>query len=97
MTKFARFIKETQILRAVMENPNVNVFFTRHGREEMTQCQADELDVDCVLRKGEVTLVEWKKDELWRVEGKDVDGNRRLQVVIAVYEEEVEVKVVTVF
>jgi hypothetical protein len=44
-----------------------------------------------------VTLEETaKKDICWRVEGTDLDG-RRIQVVVAVYEEAIKIKVITVF
>jgi hypothetical protein len=46
--------------------------------------------------RGRVTLVEYKTDILWRVEGTDVDGNR-IQVVVAVDEGQKRIKVVTTF
>ncbi len=45
---------------------------------------------------GRVVLQEQKQDRLWRVEGKDVDGNR-IQVVVAVDEANIRVKVITTF
>ena len=45
---------------------------------------------------GQVILQEQKQDLLWRVIGTDLDGNR-IQVVVAVYEKEIVIKVVTTF
>jgi len=45
---------------------------------------------------GQVTLHEQKQDLLWRVKGTDVDGNE-IQVVAAVFDETITVKVVTTF
>ena len=45
---------------------------------------------------GQVVLHEQKKDLLWRVEGRDVDGNK-IEVVVAVHEEAITIKVVTTF
>ena len=53
-------------------------------------------DVQCALMNGQVTLQELKRDKLWRVEGTDLDG-RRIQVVAAVYDAEITIKVVTAF
>jgi hypothetical protein len=50
-----------------------------------------------VLTTGQVTLEETaKKDICWRVEGTDLDG-RRIEVVVAVYEGAIKIKVITVF
>lgn len=53
-------------------------------------------DVIKVLTKGQVTLHEMKEDLLWRVEGRNVDGEG-LEVVVAVYQDIIEIKVVTAF
>jgi hypothetical protein len=39
---------------------------------------------------------EQKKDLLWRVIGSDLDGNK-IQVVVAVYETVIAIKIVTTF
>jgi hypothetical protein len=50
-----------------------------------------------VLTTGQVALEETaKKDICWRVEGTDLDG-KKIEVVIAVYERAVKIKVITVF
>jgi len=53
-------------------------------------------DVQSALMNGQVTLEEVKRDVLWRVEGKDIDG-RRIEVVVAADEGEITIKVVTAF
>lgn len=45
---------------------------------------------------GQVILHEQKQDLLWRVKGRDIDGNE-IRVVVAVYEEAIIIKVVTTF
>jgi hypothetical protein len=48
------------------------------------------------LTNGRVILHEIKQDLLWRVIGNDLDGGR-VQVVVAVDEEEIAIKMVTTF
>ena len=45
--------------------------------------------------EGQVVLEENKQDRLWRVKGRDLDGNA-MEVVVAVFEDEKKIKVVTV-
>ena len=52
-------------------------------------------DVLRVLRLGHVTHVEWKKDETWRVEGKDIDG-RSIRIITVVRETELLIRLITV-
>lgn len=66
--------KETAILRQVVGNPYVRFRFTDHARKEMEADQIIEADVRHVLGRYGVSWVEWKKDEIWHVEGLDVDG-----------------------
>jgi hypothetical protein len=54
------------------------------------------LDVEQALTNGQVILHEIKQDLLWRAAGKDVDG-KTVQVVVAVDEQEITIKVVTTF
>jgi hypothetical protein len=49
------------------------------------------------VTNGRVILEEQRQDVLWRVEGKDIDDNNRIQVVVAVYEKTVEIKMITAF
>ena len=86
--------QETARLRAVMENPHCRLRFTRHSREEMANDDIIEADVSRVLTLGHVRWLEFKADELWHVEGKDVD-ERSIRLVVAVYDDEVVVKIIT--
>lgn len=45
---------------------------------------------------GQVILQEQKRDILWRVRGRDLDG-KAVQAVVAVNEEEMIIKVITTF
>jgi hypothetical protein len=53
-----------------------------------------EADVRRILQCGVVVWVEFKKEELLHVEGRDSDG-RLVRLVVAVYTSEVAVKIVT--
>jgi hypothetical protein len=86
--------KETNRLRAVIQSPSHRLRITVHARDEMRNDDIIHADVVWVLRVGVVRWMEMKKDELWHVEGKDVDG-RSIRLVVAVYDDEVLVKVVT--
>src|SRR5690242_1750748 len=54
-----------------------------------------EADMEWVLTRGTVVWVETKKEELWHVEGKDVD-ERSIRLVVAAYEQDCAIKIVTV-
>jgi hypothetical protein len=53
-------------------------------------------DVKHAVMNGRVVLQEQKQDVLWRVVGSDIDGGQ-IQVVVAVSEDKIEIKVVTTF
>ena len=53
-------------------------------------------DVEFSLTNCHVTLEERKKDILWRTLGRSVDGEE-IEAVIAVYENEIVIKIVTAF
>ena len=65
--------RETTILRRVVKQ-RYRFRLGRHGPKEMAADGILEADARRVLRMGSVTWIETKKDELWHVEGKDVDG-----------------------
>jgi hypothetical protein len=90
------YVTETQTLRRVANDPDCSWRFTRHALEEMAKDGWTADDVRHAVMAGQVVLEEQKQDRLWRVEGKDVDGNR-IQVVVAVYEALIRVKVITAF
>jgi hypothetical protein len=83
----ASLSKETKRLRDAMvgEKPP-RFWWTRHGREEMANDDIQEPDIERVCFAGAVTWIETKKDELWHVEGVDLDG-RSIRVVMSLFEE----------
>ena len=94
----ADYVSETQLLRSVAKSGKCRIIWTKHALKEMADRNppATEPDVWNVLTKGHVTLEECKQDILWRVEGRDLDGDRLL-LVVAVYEDSNGIKVITVF
>ena len=91
------YTAETQRLRRIARHPDRRFRWTDHALKSV----ADEPgrttnDVEFALMNSQVTLVEWKRDVLWRAVGNDVDGNQ-ITAVVAVYEEEIVIKVVTTF
>jgi hypothetical protein len=97
MVKQPAYAAETAILRRVATNPGCRWIWTNHVLKQMKDRRITQPDVKRVLTRGQVLFHEWaKKDVLLRVEGRDVDGNR-LQVQVAVYEEAIEIKVITTF
>ncbi len=85
--------RETAILRRVVKQ-KYRFLLGRHGPEEMAKDAILEPDARRVLRMGSVTWTETKKDEIWHVEGKDVDG-RNIRLVVVVWEESLTIKLVT--
>jgi len=90
------YISETQILRRVARNPHCRFRWTKHAIKAVLDDGRTTQDVENALMNGQVTLHEQKQDLLWRVKGTDVDGNE-IQVVAAVFDETITVKVVTTF
>jgi Domain of unknown function (DUF4258) len=92
----AHYVSETQILRKIARNPECRFRWTKHALKAIVDDGRTTQDVENALINGQVVLHEQKKDLLWRVKGKDVDG-AEIQVVVAVYEEEIVIKIVTTF
>ena len=90
------YISETQILRRVANDPNCRFRWTKHAIQAVADDGRTTKDVEDCLISGQVVLHEQKQDLLWRVKGKDIDG-QDIQVVVAVYEAEIVIKVVTTF
>ena len=90
------YISETHILRRIANDPDCRWIFTHHAKVEMAKDRRTAPDIQHALMNGHVTLQEFKKDRLWRIEGRDLDG-KRVQVVAAVYEDAIAIKVVTSF
>jgi hypothetical protein len=90
------YVSETQILRRIARDPDCRFIWTRHALQSVIDDGRTTLDVEQALTNGRVILHEIKQDLLWRTVGTDVDGNK-VQVVVAVDEEENTIKVVTTF
>ena len=90
------YVSETQVLRRVAQNPECRFIWTKHALKAVADDKRTTLDIEQALMNGQVILQEQKRDILWRVIGVDLDGNR-IQVVVAVYEKEIVIKVVTTF
>jgi hypothetical protein len=67
---------------------------TTHALERMRQRGILAADVEHALINGQVVLCEAKRDDMWRVEGRDVDGD---PLTIEVVTWENTIKVVTAF
>jgi hypothetical protein len=92
-----RLLAETKRLRVAFDDiDDLRFWWTTHGRVEMANDQITAADIDHVCQTGSVTWVEWKSDELWHVEGRDLDG-RSIRIVLALIEEETAtvIKVIT--
>jgi Domain of unknown function (DUF4258) len=87
-------LRETGTLRSVIADPGFHLILTTHGRKEMAADDIIEPDVRRVLEWGTVTWIETKQEELWHVEGKDIDG-RSIRLVVVVYPDAPAVKLVT--
>jgi Domain of unknown function (DUF4258) len=96
--KQPNFVVETKLVRRLASNPACDWTFTKHSLDEM----ADETppltqpDIEEILVHGRVVLIEFKKNELLRVRGKDFDG-RTVEVVVVVDESDNAIKIITAF
>lgn len=70
-------------------------YFTKHALEEMAKDGIVRFDVETMLGRCQVTLVEDKRgEETWRAEGADFDS-RIIAAVVVAYEGEHEIKIIT--
>jgi hypothetical protein len=90
------YVEETQILREIAKSETCRWFFTKHALEEMDKSHITAPDVKHLCQTGRVELEEYKQDILWRVVGKNVDGEE-ITAIVAVDGEEIRIKVVTAF
>lgn len=97
MANSPNYLSETHVLRKVANDPECRWHFTKHALIELAKDGRTADDVRyAVVTNGQVTLHELKRDLLWRVEGKDIDGGR-IQVVVAVFATVIKIKVITAF
>ncbi len=87
---------ETALLHKLACHPDCRIIWTRHALEQMEARKILAEDVIGALTNGHILFHEIKEDILYRVDGKDLDGNR-LQVQVALYDETIAIKVITTF
>lgn len=92
--KTTQLLVETALVHQVIADPTCRLIFTIHSRQEMKNDDIVEADVRLVLTKGRVTWIENKKDILWHVEGRDLDG-RMIRVVVVVNQKDCYIKMIT--
>jgi 1,6-anhydro-N-acetylmuramate kinase len=68
----------------------------RHALERMAERKITAADVERVIKHGRIVFHELKQDDVYRVQGRDVDG-LEMQVSVAFYETEILIKVITAF
>lgn len=69
--------------------------YSKHATEEMANDAITHADVLKVLRTGQVTWFEVKKDEIVHVEGADIDG-RRIRLVVGLRDQLIVLQIITV-
>jgi hypothetical protein len=87
---------ETALLHRLVSDPQCRFDWRRHALDRMAERKILAADVIQALTNGHIVFHENKQDVLYRVDGKDLDG-QRLQVEVALYEDIVTIKVVTAF
>src|SRR5689334_56656 len=90
------YAAETALLRRLVAHPNCNFRWTRHALERMAARNILAEDVIEALTNGHILFHEIKRETLYRVDGRDLDG-QRLQVEVALYEGTITIKVITTF
>jgi hypothetical protein len=92
----AQYALETATIRRLAADPECRFRWTKHALERMAKRGIHAQDVVNALITGQVLFHEIKEDTLYRVNGRDLNG-QRLQVQIAVFEDIITIKVVTAF
>jgi Domain of unknown function (DUF4258) len=87
---------ETELLHRMVTDPQCRFDWRRHALVRMAERQILAEDVIEALTNGHIIFHEIKRDILYRVEGRDLDG-QKLQVEVALYEDTVMIKVITAF
>lgn len=90
------YLVETRALRRVASDPRCRWRWTTHAEERMAERKISAADVERVIKHGRIVFHEVKRDDVYRVEGTDVDGNE-MHVSVAFYETEIRIKVITTF
>lgn len=91
----ANFEHEASRLRRLARDKGVRFAYRKHALDEMAKDGIFRIDVENMLRRCKVTLVEdGKRETTWRAEGKDTEG-RSLTAVVVAYEDQIKIKIVT--
>lgn len=89
------FEHEAGRLRTLAKSPDCDIWLKSHARDEMKKDGIARLDIEEMLCRCRVTLVEQSGgDETWRAEGKDFDG-RTIVAVVVVDEPAEQIRVIT--
>jgi len=91
-----QYVNETATLQRIACVSRCRWKWTRHALVKMEERGIAKPDVKTAIMTGSVVLEEYKKDILWRIIGKDIDG-REIFVCAAVCAEEIIIKIVTSF
>jgi hypothetical protein len=91
----AQFKEETALLHRVISNPDHWIRWTEHAEKRMAEYGHTAEDVIEAMKTGQVIRVDVGEDVVFRVRGRNVDGEK-LEVAAAVYERIITIKVVTV-
>ena len=82
-------------LRALARRDGVRFWYRSHAESELRDDNIPKIDVENMLRRCRVTMVEEREGELTRrAEGTDADG-RRIAVIVVPYEDTGIIKVIT--
>ena len=68
------FKAETEVVRRVAANPDCWFRWTDHAELRMAQYGKTANDVICALINGHVVRVDVYEDVVFRIKGKDIDG-----------------------
>jgi hypothetical protein len=90
------YAAETALLHQLVTDPECRFTWTNHALEQMVARNIVAEDVIQALTNGHILFHEIKRDTLYRVDGRDLDG-RRLQVQVALNDDAIEIKIITTF
>jgi|SRR6516225_5823896 hypothetical protein len=91
------FEHEAARLRRLAQNREVVFVYRPHAEREMKNDGLYKIDVENMLRRCSVANVEDSDgEEAWRAYGSDGDGRKFFAIVVP-YEDDIEIKVITVF
>lgn len=86
---------EASALRALARKPGARFLYRRHAEVELQKDDIPKIDVENMLRRCRVTMIEERGGELTRrAEGTDING-RLIVVIVVPYEADVSVKIIT--